>query len=108
MTRSRAGGASAVDAAPLTAGEFAAALDALAPASRLAVAVSGGPDSLALALLAHEWAAARGATVAALTVDHGLRDGSDAEAAAVAGRMKHTGRWYLLLPKAVAAKAAGG
>jgi membrane-bound lytic murein transglycosylase A len=34
--------------------------------------------------------------------------GHGAEAAAVAGRMKHTGRWYLLLPKAVAAKAAGG
>jgi membrane-bound lytic murein transglycosylase A len=34
--------------------------------------------------------------------------GHGAEAAAVAGRMKHAGRWYLLLPKAVAAKAADG
>lgn len=48
---------------------------------RLAVAVSGGPDSLALLLLAH---AAFPARVAAATVDHGLRAESEAEAAAVA------------------------
>ena len=39
----------------------------------LAVAVSGGRDSLSLALLAHEWAAGRGGRVLALVVDHGLR-----------------------------------
>ena len=43
--------------------------------ARLGIAFSGGPDSLALLLLA----AATG-PVAALTVDHGLRDGSAAEA----------------------------
>lgn len=47
----------------------------------LAVAVSGGPDSLALLLLAHR---AYGARVRALTVDHGLRPESADEAAAVA------------------------
>ena len=47
-----------------------------------AVAVSGGPDSLALLLLAH---AAFGHQVQALTVDHGLRDASAGEAAMVAG-----------------------
>lgn len=46
----------------------------------LAVAVSGGPDSMALALLADRWARARGGAVTALTVDHGLRPGSRAEA----------------------------
>jgi tRNA(Ile)-lysidine synthase len=51
---------------------------------RLAVAVSGGPDSLALALLARNWAAARDGTAMALTVDHRLRPGSAAEARQVA------------------------
>ena len=53
------------------------------PAPRIAVAVSGGPDSLALCLLAGRWARASGGTVAALTVDHGLRPESAAEAAQV-------------------------
>ncbi|QDP19245.1 tRNA lysidine(34) synthetase TilS [Sphingomonas xanthus] len=61
---------------------FAAGLDSLvAPASRIGVAVSGGPDSLALLLLA---AAARPGKVAAATVDHGLRPESVEEAAMVA------------------------
>lgn len=48
----------------------------------IAVAVSGGPDSLALLLLAHR---AFGDRVHALTVDHGLRTVATAEAALVAG-----------------------
>jgi tRNA(Ile)-lysidine synthase len=51
-----------------------------APAA-LAVAVSGGPDSLALLLLAH---AALPGRVHAATVDHGLRPESPAEAREVA------------------------
>lgn len=39
----------------------------------LAVAVSGGSDSLALTLLAARWAASEGGRVTAITVDHGLR-----------------------------------
>ena len=39
----------------------------------LACAVSGGADSLALALLAWRWAERRGGRLTALTVDHGLR-----------------------------------
>jgi len=49
----------------------------------LAIAVSGGADSLALLLLA-----AKHFEVTALTVDHGLREGSAAEAAAVANLCK--------------------
>ena len=50
---------------------------------RLAVAASGGPDSLCLTLLAHEWAAARRGEAVGLTVDHGLRPESAAEASRV-------------------------
>jgi tRNA(Ile)-lysidine synthase len=61
---------------------FAADLDVLAPAgTTIGVAVSGGPDSLALLLLA---AAARPGEIEAATVDHGLRPESSDEAAMVA------------------------
>ena len=51
---------------------------------RLAVAVSGGADSMALLLLAHRWARARGGGAVALTVDHRLRPTSSQEALQVA------------------------
>lgn len=72
--------------APLDPAEFDRLMRPLGPfeaAPRLAVAVSGGADSVALALLAAEWAAARGGRVDALTVDHGLRPESATEAAQV-------------------------
>ena len=50
------------------------------PAPTIAVAVSGGPDSMALTLLAAAWAAARNGGVEAITVDHGLRPESGDEA----------------------------
>ncbi len=53
----------------------------------LAVAVSGGRDSMALALMAHDWAGARDGRVLALIVDHGLRAESGAEARATAERL---------------------
>jgi len=61
---------------------FAADLDPLVPRdSTLGIAVSGGPDSLALLLLA---AAARPGKIEAATVDHGLRREARQEAAFVA------------------------
>jgi tRNA(Ile)-lysidine synthase len=65
-------------------------LEAVAGAEtrRLAVAVSGGPDSLALLLLAHGAFPGR---VGAATVDHGLRPESVAEAEAVAGMCRRIG-----------------
>ncbi|WP_310468855.1 tRNA lysidine(34) synthetase TilS [Sphingomonas sp.] len=60
------------------ANRFAADLDGLIDrGARLGVAVSGGPDSLALLLLA---TAARPGAVEAATVDHGLRPAARAEA----------------------------
>ena len=80
---------SAADAAAaLTVAEFGAALESLAHFEDrpfLAVAVSGGSDSLALAILADRWARSRGGEICALTVDHGLRPESGAEARRVAG-----------------------
>jgi len=89
-------------AAPLSAAEFAVLMAPLGPFENhpfLAVAVSGGADSLALCLLAHGWAAERGGAVVGLTVDHGLRAEAAAEAARVAawlaarGIAHHVLRW---------------
>jgi tRNA(Ile)-lysidine synthase len=69
-------------AEPLTPTEFAASLASLAPFETrpfLAVAVSGGPDSLSLVLLADRWARERQGKVCALTVDHRLRPESCTE-----------------------------
>lgn len=51
--------------------------------SDLVCGVSGGPDSAALLVLAHRFAQRSGADVAAVHVDHGLRDTAAAEAAHV-------------------------
>ncbi|HWT10337.1 MAG TPA: ATP-binding protein, partial [Roseomonas sp.] len=61
------------------------------PAPRLAVGVSGGPHSLALAILADGWARRRGGDVLALVADHGLRAESAAEAAHVAAMLAGRG-----------------
>lgn len=55
---------------------FSASLEALGPFEdkpTIAVAVSGGADSLALTLLLHQWTQQQDGKVIALTVDHGLR-----------------------------------
>jgi tRNA(Ile)-lysidine synthase len=73
-------------AAPVSDTEFTrlmAPLGPFGPAPRLLAGVSGGPHSLALALLARDWARARGGDVRAVVCDHGLRPGSGAEAAGV-------------------------
>ena len=45
----------------------------------LGMAVSGGSDSMALAMLAANWAKKKGITFTALTVDHGLRSAATEE-----------------------------
>ena len=69
-----------------TADIFAQAMQAFAPfetAPHIAVAISGGGDSLALTLLLHDWVSARQGKLLALTVDHGLRPEAAQEAQAV-------------------------
>ncbi len=81
-------------AEPIPAEAFARAMAALGPfepAPHLALAVSGGVDSLALAALAADWLAACGGRATALTVDHGLRAAAPAEAAWVAEAARRLG-----------------
>jgi len=80
--------------APLGAEEFSLLMVRLGLPSRLrglAVAVSGGADSMALALLARHWCAENKVRLVAFTVDHGLRPESLAEAKQVAAWMKARG-----------------
>jgi tRNA(Ile)-lysidine synthase len=81
-------------------------------APTVAAAVSGGRDSLALALLAHDWAAARGGRIVALIVDHGLRAASAAEADSTRTLLEHHGceasilRWSGAKPRTGLQEAA--
>src|SRR4051812_48430275 len=98
-----------LDAAIL--GRFRGDLDAIAAShARIGVAVSGGPDSLALLLLA---SAARPGQVEAATIDHGLRPEARAEAEMVAALcdklgIRHailTARWSELPETAIQERA---
>ncbi len=76
---------------PLAIAEFDAALGALAGFEAppfLAVAVSGGPDSLALAILADRWARRRGGEICAVSVDHQLRPQSADEMRLLSGWLR--------------------
>ncbi len=87
-----------MSAAPLSPAEALASFAPLARYPRLALAVSGGPDSLALMQLCAEWRAERGVgpELCVLTVDHGLRAASRDEALMV-GRLARS----LGLPHAI-------
>jgi len=79
---------------PLSAPEFAALMAPFAPFEArpaLAVAVSGGRDSVALAVLTHQWAGERQGRVVGLVVDHGLRPESAREARATCERLAALG-----------------
>ncbi|HYD18669.1 MAG TPA: tRNA lysidine(34) synthetase TilS [Patescibacteria group bacterium] len=74
--------------------KFASAMTALGADTampHIAVAVSGGGDSLALTLLLREWCATRNGTLLALTVDHGLRPESADEAATLHDALQQRG-----------------
>lgn len=80
-------GAVAGSLTPLTAAEFEPLMARFAPFEprpHLAVACSGGGDSLALVFLADGWAKARSGETTALIVDHRLRPESEQEATDVA------------------------
>ena len=76
----------ATSAKPVSRAEANELFADLVSAPAIVLAVSGGPDSTALLLLAARWRQARrrGPKLLAVTVDHGLRAGSAAEAKQVA------------------------
>jgi tRNA(Ile)-lysidine synthase len=61
------------------------------PKPHLAVMVSGGSDSMALALLSQNWAAAQQGKILALIINHGLRAESAQEAAITQQRLMERG-----------------
>jgi tRNA(Ile)-lysidine synthase len=86
---------------PIAPAAFALAMQAFAPFEShpvIAVAVSGGPDSLALLLLIDRWTRERGGTAIALTIDHGLRPDSASEAAQVGAWATARGIPHAALP----------
>ncbi len=90
--------------APDLVARFEADLAALADSeARLGIAVSGGPDSLALLLLA---SAARPGQVEAATVDHQLRAGSRGEAEFVGAVCGQLGVPHMILTERVAKGAS--
>ena len=88
-------------AAPVSAAEARTLFAGLKSAPALLLAVSGGPDSTALMVLAARWRAAlgKGLRLVAVTIDHGLRAESRREAraaktlAAQLGMRHRTMRW---------------
>ena len=68
------------------------------PRPVLAVAVSGGADSLALAILASDWSRQQGGSAIALVFDHGLRPASANEARITIERLAGLGIQARLLP----------
>ncbi|WP_085618406.1 tRNA lysidine(34) synthetase TilS [Thalassospira alkalitolerans] len=76
---------------PLDAVVFSRLMDCLAPFEdrpKIAVAVSGGADSMALSLLARDWCRSKGGEMIAITVDHALRSDSAGEAAWVGKQLR--------------------
>ncbi|WP_306225257.1 tRNA lysidine(34) synthetase TilS [Bosea beijingensis] len=103
----------ATHSAPVSPAEAGVAFERLSGETALLVAVSGGPDSLALLALLAGWAQMPGRpALHAATVDHGLRPESAGEAAAVAALCARLGvghatlRWEGMKPtSAVQAEA---
>ncbi|MCC6889669.1 MAG: tRNA lysidine(34) synthetase TilS [Hyphomicrobiales bacterium] len=101
------------DAAPISAAETNRLFGGLQHCPALVLAVSGGPDSTALMVLAARWRGRRSSPrLVAVTVDHGLRKQAQREAKAVAALARQLGiehrtlRWTGRKPKTALMEAA--
>lgn len=86
---------------PIAPIEADAAFEQLAKFDHVVLAVSGGPDSMALLVLTAEWCARRAGAPPSLsvaTVDHGLRPEASAEAEFVACESRRLGLSHATLP----------
>lgn len=81
-----------VDNSPLSVQEFTSLMQEFDPVSAMAVGLSGGADSLALAFLLHQWCQSRQISLTALTFDHKIRPESSEEAEYIA---EITASWSL-------------
>jgi tRNA(Ile)-lysidine synthase len=105
---------SAADGTPVSAAEAASLFGALSDSPVLILAVSGGPDSTALLVLAARWCRALKAApkLVAVTIDHGLRPEAAREAREVAQLARRLGvthrtlRWTGRKPKSGLQEAA--
>jgi tRNA(Ile)-lysidine synthase len=94
----------------VSAEEFAARMARLGPfepGPQVAIAVSGGADSMALALLGSAWAQGKGGTAVGFIVDHGIRPESAQEASCVAGWLAQLGLSARILRLSGLAKGSG-
>src|SRR6201995_5399466 len=102
------------DNSPISATEAKSLFAGFKGAPALVLAVSGGPDSVALMWLAARWrkALSKGPELVAVTVDHALREGSVREARDVShlartlGLPHRTLRWDGAKPKSGVPAAA--
>jgi tRNA(Ile)-lysidine synthase len=82
-SKQRQDGQPLTDSAPISEDQFQDMMDVSMPSSMdggVAVAVSGGADSMALCLLVFAWAKTHNLSFMALTVDHGIRPAAQTEA----------------------------
>lgn len=85
---------------PIALTEADSALECLSPFDRVVLAVSGGPDSMALLVMVAEWLARggrRSPAISVATVDHGLRPESASEAAFVSAEARRLGLPHVIL-----------
>jgi tRNA(Ile)-lysidine synthase len=85
---------------PISSSEFNQLMAPFAPFEdppTILIATSGGPDSMALALLANQWAKEQGGKAIAITVDHQLREDSFDEAKQVKAWLEAKGMEHHIL-----------
>lgn len=89
-------------AEPVTVAEFSSIMArlplGLGPRPWVAVALSGGADSMALCWLAWQWLLSQGGKLTCLTVDHGLSEATSKAIAELSAQMASLNIFHVILP----------